>query len=389
MLKARYFVFVVAAASGCGTDTGQGDMATAIDSSVARDIKMQSGLDGMVPDMVMAPDLATAIDAGTDDAMIDAGGGDATTDDGGAIDATTADAVDAGPLCNAQSCPNGCCSGNACTKPSAQACGGNGAACVACDPKLADSCVSGACQCGMGALCANGQRCLNGTCTCDGQSCPNGCCNGNTCMPSAFGNCGIGGNSCIVCDPNLASVCTNGVCSCGMGGACANGQRCANGACACDGMSCPNGCCAGKTCSAPSAMACGTAGAMCVACDPMTTDSCVAGACKCGMNAPCANGQQCVNGACVCNAASCPSGCCANNACQAGNQNAVCGTGGAACANCGNSQCVNGVCQGCAMTCKTGCCAGNVCVSPPTQQQCGANAGACMACDPTLTDSCV
>src|SRR5262249_34394510 len=82
-------------------------------------------------------------------------------------------------------------------------------------------------------------------------------------------------------------------------------------------------------------------------------------------------------------------GCCKNNVCTPPTAQ-DCGKGGAACSPCANGdQCLNGACSGCAMNCQQGCCAGNVCIKPPTAQNCGANAGACVACDPVATDTCV
>src|SRR2546430_10803678 len=42
--------------------------------------------------------------------------------------------------CDVTTCPNGCCQNGACTALSAMACAPPGAACIACDPNLANSC---------------------------------------------------------------------------------------------------------------------------------------------------------------------------------------------------------------------------------------------------------
>ncbi|MCB9644746.1 MAG: hypothetical protein H6728_16870, partial [Myxococcales bacterium] len=71
-------------------------------------------------------------------------------------------------VCNATSCPNGCCDGNKCVSPRTVAlCGAAGAACKACTAKVANACnASGACACGAGAACTGEASCTNGSCVC-------------------------------------------------------------------------------------------------------------------------------------------------------------------------------------------------------------------------------
>ncbi|HEX8794881.1 MAG TPA: hypothetical protein VF765_28235 [Polyangiaceae bacterium] len=233
-------------------------------------------------------------------------------------------------VCDATSCPTGCCQGNICqpgTDPNA--CGAAGGTC---------------------AMCPTGETCGNGSCSgCNASSCPNGCCSGSTCtMPSSMA-CGTAGATCTNCGSKADGCSASGTCSCGGGAACGSGQACSGGKCVCDAASCPTGCCSGNTCTTPSAMACGTGGASCTSCGT-TGDGCsMTGSCTCGGGAACGTGQACSGGKCVCDAASCPSGCCQGNTCQPGNTTAACGASG-------------GTCQMCATgdTCTTG-----MCVAPP------------------------
>jgi hypothetical protein len=135
----------------------------------------------------------------------------------------------------------------------------------------------------------------------DAGFCPNcasGCCVGSSCTTPTFNTCGSGGIACVTCDRRTADSCASqGVCACGQG---------------------------------PS-------------CNPATTDQCVSGQCKCGLNGPCGFGQQCVAGQCKCTPSSC-GGCCFGNLCAPGNSVSACGQNGV-------------VCQRCTMTCSaTGTC---------------------------------
>ena len=137
-------------------------------------------------------------------------------------------------VCDALSCPTGCCSGGACVSPAFASCGLGGAACVACNLAQADSCspVTGACRCGNSAPCGAGSRCASGACVCDAQSCAGGCCANGVCKPASLAACGTQGGTCVACDPVRADACSAaGVCACGATDACQMGSRCAGGAC--------------------------------------------------------------------------------------------------------------------------------------------------------------
>jgi hypothetical protein len=133
-------------------------------------------------------------------------------------------------VCDATSCPSGCCSSGTCvTTETVSACGITGATCKAC---------------------SSGQACSGGACVCNATSCPNGCCDSSgQCHTSSSSSCGVGGAACKTC---------------------ASGQECnGSGACVCDAASCPNGCCNGSTClpyASETNTLCGTGGAACAAC---------------------------------------------------------------------------------------------------------------------------
>lgn len=129
-------------------------------------------------------------------------------------------------------------------------------------------------------------------------NCADGCCMSGICTTSTFNTCGTGGIACRTCDRKTADACSSqGACTCGRG----------------------------------------------PACDPRTTDRCVAGACRCGINGPCGAGQECVSGKCVCTTSSC-TGCCSNNTCEPGTQKDRCGQGGAVCRKCSVACGADGTC---------------------------------------------
>jgi hypothetical protein len=71
-------------------------------------------------------------------------------------------------VCDASSCPLGCCDGSTCRLSAMSSCGVEGRNCAFCDPLLSDRCLSiGSCACGSGPPCIPGQRCLEGLCICD------------------------------------------------------------------------------------------------------------------------------------------------------------------------------------------------------------------------------
>ncbi len=218
-------------------------------------------------------------------------------------------------VCDATSCPGGCCDGNVCLGPSPSSCGTEGESCVAC-AQIADTCSpEGTCACGTGPACDIGQRCVGGACICDAASCVEGCCDGTTCQSGDLDSaCGASGSACETCPSD--ETCMGGVCS------------------GCNAESCPAGCCSGSTCILPSPGACGSGGEACLACGAEADNCSPFGACQCGIGPVCGSGQRCVSGACVCDPTSCPSGCCAGNTCRRGDVMEACGRGGRACADC-------------------------------------------------------
>lgn len=204
--------------------------------------------------------------------------------------------------CNAMTCPDGCCSANRCYLASRDTCGVGGNACHFCSPVGADGCSrTGACLCGAGPACREGQVCSDGSCTCGPQSCPQGCCQNGECQVRSPQSCGVGGVACTSCDPDTTDYCSSdGRCQCGSDAPCADGQRCIDGACVCDGESCMNGCCLGNECLVASVETCGAQGGLCGRCQPDLSDMCLAdGTCSCGPEGPCLPGNWCVGGVCV------------------------------------------------------------------------------------------
>jgi hypothetical protein len=70
-----------------------------------------------------------------------------------------------------------------------------------------------------------------------------------------------------------------------------------------------------------------------------TTDTCVGGNCV-GTN----NTDPCNAGAGTCRGGSCCGGCWDGDSCEPGTANAFCGSGGAACVDCGVDVCSSGAC---------------------------------------------
>lgn len=70
-------------------------------------------------------------------------------------------------VCDAVSCPSGCCQGNACQPRSATTCGFAGSACVDCTTDgTGDGCSpTGGCTCGGGPVCTGGLACTGGACS--------------------------------------------------------------------------------------------------------------------------------------------------------------------------------------------------------------------------------
>lgn len=157
----------------------------------------------------------------------------------------------------------------------------------------------------------------------------------------------------------------------------------------CDPTTCPDGCCANGVCVKNAINLCGTGAGTCSACDPVASDRCDRGACRCGSGPECAAGQTCTNGGCRCDPSTCPGGCCDGNTCLPGNTDAQCGAGGSACSACTTGPgCDGGVCGSCIAGCDAGCCSGSACL-PNSLAACGSGGAACSACDARLADRCV
>lgn len=316
------------------------------------------------------------------------GSGGAACQACGGLQCITGICQNPGPTCNSTNC-NGCCSGDTCNSGQDKtACGSAGGACQLCGGD--ESCVAGVCgkvcdattcptgccengvcigasqqgvqRCGVGGqackICGNGEQCTNQACTataCNATTCPTGCCDsaGNCKTGQSDSACGTAGGTCATCDTSQNQKCQGGTC-----------QTIAT---SCNATTCATGCCndQGQCVPGNAADNCGTGG---VACS------------QCGSN------LQCVGQKCACTTTSCP-GCCDGDTCKAGSDINFCGTAGAACAKCtGTDKCLAGTCQtDCSfLTCK-GCCNGTSCVEPTNVSNCGAYGSACASCGGTDT----
>jgi hypothetical protein len=201
-------------------------------------------------------------------------------------------------VCDATSCPNGCCNGDTCVKfadQTDQQCGTNGTACSACTGH--DTCGGGGTQgvCGCTRQCAG--RCNGEPDNCGGTcGCPE-CmaCNGGVCINQPDGaDCGGAGSGLRCC-----------------GGTCPPAQTCLpNGTC-CDETTTCTQCCGAK--ASGSAACSETGGYGCVDAEPIETcinDSgcgdaygaaiCVCGRCcvTSGGDGNCPDPTRCCSGAC-------------------------------------------------------------------------------------------
>lgn len=204
-------------------------------------------------------------------------------------------------VCDASSCPGGCCVAGQCNTHVFPNCGApESASCKSCDDRSDRCSTTGACSCGeSGVACGTGQRCLQGSCVCDSTSCPTGCCKAGSCdSGTTLTSCGGGGKSCSACNGTMADACTAGGCRCGSGSACTSGQRCTGVKCVCDATSCPGGCCLGDRCMMPSLSECGSGGGLCLSCATGKADHCGTG-CECGFGDACGSGRHCYGGHCL------------------------------------------------------------------------------------------
>ena len=76
-------------------------------------------------------------------------------------------------VCDANSCPKGCCQAGLCLNVAFPGqCGKPGGQCMACDPTVTDTCDAGGnCACGSGPACAPGMLCSGGRCVCATNPC--------------------------------------------------------------------------------------------------------------------------------------------------------------------------------------------------------------------------
>lgn len=94
-------------------------------------------------------------------------------------------------VCDATSCPNGCCDGTICRVEQDAACGTAGDVCIDCA--------------------STRQSCHDGVCTCTPTSCANGCCDSQAqCRVNDIAACGTGGGSCQPCSDG--HTCATGIC---------------------------------------------------------------------------------------------------------------------------------------------------------------------------------
>ncbi|MGH7295851.1 MAG: hypothetical protein ACRELB_12990 [Polyangiaceae bacterium] len=256
---------------------------------------------------------------------------------------------DAPAGCNPQTCPLGCCAGDACvTAITPDQCGSSGEACVKCQAN--ENCKG---------------VCFHPQANCGPANC-HGCCLGdNDCAAgNAAAACGNGGQQCTSCVPSKGT----GQCipeEAGVGGTCTDQQ--------CGPDTCPSGCCQNGVCvSGLTEPACGQNGVACQTCGSGTF--CIGGECKPGT---------------ACTPQNCPNGCCGvgtdGGICFAGTDDTICGTGGASCTDCQNANqvCVAGVCGiPCSPSTCHGCCDGNICAEGDQSFLCGTGGAACNNCEP-------
>ncbi len=138
-------------------------------------------------------------------------------------------------------------------------------------------------------------------------------------------------------------------------------------------------------------------------CDPYSCSGCcLNGACQqgntdnaCGTGGygcnVCTTNQVCKLGLCqpktaTCGPSNCASGCCMGASCMGGSSVSSCGKSGGACKMCkSNEKCINGGCVptsgSCgASNCSSGCCQNNQCKSGSASSACGTGGGQCKVC---------
>jgi hypothetical protein len=315
--------------------------------------------------------------------------------------------VDGTCVCDAQSCPNGCCDDQqTCQRgTSDQACGDGGAACQACGPCA--TCDGTTCAgqsavcCGDTAVCADGvctpcaadAPCRNGACGCDPGFHP---CGAQCVRDDDVAHCGT------ACDPCPTSVCSPATCdgtACGRApiagccdddGECDDSDVCTTDTCdqathTCrhapsDGAACGDGglCCGGGCCEPPANArpVCPVAGACTFACDVgfhLCNGQCVSddAVAHCGGSCdPCPTdphgtatcsggtcGLACDAGFALCGGACCGGCCDGAGRCQPGTDRLNCGAKGQICDACSGPQdmCQQGACVCMPKTCANAC----------------------------------
>jgi hypothetical protein len=215
-------------------------------------------------------------------------------------------------VCNASTCPDGCCGPStpgpdagvkdaggalACfAGTSSKACGAGGATC-------------GTCNTAAGEICdPSTHACVNAACT--SANCP-GCCVGNQCHIGQDNTlCGENGATCKDCTKDKTSCVPTGT----AGGGCEGPPP------LCGPANCATGCCLGDQCIAGDVdTACGTGGLQCANCT--------------GQSQVC-SAQACVTVTPTCTTANCPGCCDSAGTCNAGFLNSRCGSQANACVNC-------------------------------------------------------
>ncbi|MEZ4338152.1 MAG: hypothetical protein R3B82_16145 [Sandaracinaceae bacterium] len=122
----------------------------------------------------------------------------------------------------------------------------------------------------------------------------------------------VGGEACMACGQRANNCTDTGDCACGNNPPCMPGQACismgaagdTNGTCMCTPDSCPIGCCSGNQCRLRTATTCGIGGEMCVDCTVgiagPSGDACSsAGDCTCGGRPACIPPSYCHDRTCV------------------------------------------------------------------------------------------
>ncbi len=225
-------------------------------------------------------------------------------------------------VCDATSCPNGCCDGNVCRIQNASACGTGGGTCTPCVTP-GQACEGGACCASAGSVATVNAPCCAGLTLCANGVCRANCCAGVTCTSDDA--CKDPG----VCDPST------GLCSAptrkGNGAPCDDGDPCLSGS------TCQGGICGGGTTICTNPPECyTTAGATCSAGNCTYQPSAVDTPCgsvpcgRCdgsGTCGGCPDKHECQNGSCCgLSGATCGSAsdCCPCDGCDCSSLQHVC-----------------------------------------------------------------